>query len=83
MAKPLQDDGFAVGHSNARRLMRQAKVTVEWLTKRGPVSTDSRPSEAMAPKSLARQFDVAQPDQVWGGDSPSIWTTEGWLYLAG
>jgi putative transposase len=82
MAKQLQDDGFAVGRYKARRLMRQAKVTVERPKKRGPVTTDSRHSYAVAPNVLARQFDVEQPDQVWVGDITSIWTTEGWLYLA-
>jgi transposase InsO family protein len=82
MAKPLQDDGFAVGRHNARRLMRQAKVTVQRSKKRGPVTTDSRQSYAVAPHVLARQFDVEQPDQVWVGDITYVWTTEGWLYLA-
>jgi putative transposase len=82
MAKQLQDDGFAVGRDKARRLMRQAQVTVERPKKRGPVTTDSRHSYAVAPNVLARQFDVEQPDQVWGGDITYIWTTDGGLYLA-
>jgi putative transposase len=82
MAKPLQDDGVAVGRDQARRLMRQAKVTVQGLKKRGPVTTDRRHSYAVAPNVLARQFAVEQPDQVWVGDITSVWTTEGWLYLA-
>jgi putative transposase len=82
MAKQLQEDGFAVGRYKARRLMRQAKVTVERPKQRGPVTTDSRHSYAVAPNVLARQFDVEQPDQVWVGDITYIWTTEGWLYLA-
>lgn len=82
MAKQLQGDGFAVGRYKARRLMRQAKVTVERPKKRGPVTTDSRHRYAVAPNVLARQFDVEQPDQVWVGDITYLWTTEGWLYLA-
>jgi len=68
MAKPLQDDGFAVGRYHARRLMRQAKVTGQRPKKRGPVTTDSRHRDAVAPHVLARQFDVEPPDQVWVGD---------------
>jgi putative transposase len=60
----------------------KAKVTVERPKKRGPVTTDSRHSYAVAPNVLARQFDVEQPDQVWIGDVTYLWTTEGWLYLA-
>jgi putative transposase len=82
MAKQLQDDGFAVGRYKASRLMRQAKVTVQGPKKRGPVTTDSRHSYAVAPNVLARQFDVEQPDQVWVGDITYVWTTEGWLYVA-
>jgi transposase InsO family protein len=82
MAKPLQDDGCAVGRDKARRLMRQAKVTVERPKKRGPVTTDSRHRYAVAPHVLARQFDVEQPDQVWVGAITYIWTTEGGGYLA-
>ena len=29
-----------------------------------------------------RQFTVAQPNQVWAGDIITVWTTDGWLYLA-
>jgi transposase InsO family protein len=88
MAKPLQDDGCAVGRDKARRLMRQAQVTVERPKKRGPVTTDSRHRYAVAPHVLARQFDVEQPDQVWVGAITYIWTTEGggtwrysWIYM--
>jgi putative transposase len=68
MAKPLQDDGFAVGRYKARRLMRQAKLTVQRRKQRHPVTTDSRHGYTVAPKLLARQFAVAKPNQVWGGD---------------
>ena len=68
MAKPLQDDGVAVGRDNARRLMRQAQLTIERPKKRGPVTTDSRHRDAVAPKVWARQFAVEPPDQVWVGD---------------
>jgi putative transposase len=81
MAKPLQDDGFAVGRYQARRLMRQAKVTVQRPKQRHPVTTDSRHGYKVAPNLLARQFAVAKPDQVWVGDITYVWTAEGWLYL--
>jgi transposase InsO family protein len=82
MAKQLQADGFAVGRYTARRLMRQAAVAVRRPRRRHPVTTDSRHRHAVAPNLLARQFDVAQPDQVWAGDITYLWTPEGWLYLA-
>ena len=49
---------------------------------RHPVTTDSRHRHAVAPNLLARQFDVAQPDQGWAGAITYLWTAEGWLYLA-
>ena len=81
MAKPLQDDGLAVGRYNARRLMRQAKLTVQRRKPRHPVTTDSRHGYTVAPNLLARQFAVAKPNQVWVGDITSVWTAEGWLNL--
>lgn len=81
MAKPLQADGFAVGRYQARRLMRQAKVTVQRPTPRHPVTTDSRHGDQVAPNLLARQLAVEKPAQVWVGDITYVWTAEGWLYL--
>ena len=82
MAKALQDEGFSVGRCKARGLMNEAGVTVKRPKKRGPVTTDSRHGLSVAPNVLARQFDVAKPDQAWAGDITYIWTAEGWLYLS-
>lgn len=46
---------------------------------RGPVTTDSRHGDAVAPTLLARQFGAARPEPGWGGDSSDVWTAEGWL----
>jgi putative transposase len=62
--------------------MRQAGVVVQRPKQRGPVTTDSRHGDAVAPNLLARQFGVARPDHVWGGDISSVWTAEGWLYVS-
>jgi putative transposase len=67
-----------VGRAQARQLMRQAGVVVQRPTPRGPVTTDSHHSDAVAPNRLARQLSVARPDQVWVGDSSDVWTAEGW-----
>ena len=34
------------------------------------------------PNRLARCFTIAAPDRVWVGDVTSVWTLEGWLYVA-
>jgi putative transposase len=82
LAKQLQEEGFHVGRAKARRLMKEAGVTVQHPKRRAPMTTDSRHGYAVAPNLLARQFDVSAPDQVWAGDITYIWTAEGWLYLA-
>jgi putative transposase len=82
MARQLQAEGCAVGRAKARRLMRQAGVAGPRPTRRGPVTTDSRHGYGVAPKLLARQFDVEQPDHVWAGDITEVWTREGWLYVS-
>jgi putative transposase len=60
-------------------LMRQAGVVVPRPKPRGPVTTDSHQSDAVAPNLRARQFRVARPAQVWGGAISDVWTAEGWL----
>jgi putative transposase len=82
MAKQLQEEGFSVGRAQARRLMKEAGVSVRRPRARGPVTTDSQPGYGVADNVLARQFDVAQPDQAWAGAITYIWTAEGWLYLS-
>ena len=77
MAKPLQAEGFPVGRYNARRLMPEAGVAVRHR-KRCPVTTDSRPGDAVAPNLLARQCEVEPSDTVWAGDITYLWTAEGW-----
>jgi putative transposase len=82
LAKPLQDEGFAVGRAKARQVMRQAGVVVQRPKPRGPVTTESHHSYAVAPNLLARQFRVARPDHVWGGDISYVWTAEGWVSVS-
>jgi putative transposase len=82
IAKQLQAAGYAVGRCKARRLMHEAGVVVRRSTHQRPLTTDSRHGHAVAPNLLARQFDVAGPDQAWVGDITYVWTAEGWLYVA-
>jgi putative transposase len=81
MAKPLQAEGLAVGRDQARRLRRQAQVTVQRRKQRHPVTTASRHGYTVAPTLLVRQFTVEKPTQVWVGALTSVGTAEGWWYL--
>jgi transposase InsO family protein len=73
--------GPGVGEHRLARLMRtegiRAKTVKKW---RAPTQSPHR--LPVAANALNRQFTVAQPNQVWAGDITSVWTPEGWLYLA-
>jgi putative transposase len=68
MATPRQDEGMAVGRDTARRLMKEAGVTVRRPKQRPLVTTDSQQAYPVAPHLVARQFDVEPPEHVWVGD---------------
>jgi putative transposase len=47
-----------------------------------PVTTKSEEGASVAANLLQQDFHADQPDQKWTTDTTSIWTQEGWLYLA-
>ena len=48
------------------------------------VATDALKSPQTQPNVLDQQFDAKRPnDESWVSDITYIWTSEGWLYLAG
>src|SRR4029453_2065979 len=61
--------------------MQQAGLAVR-RPKRFVVTTERRHRFPMAPHRVARQCEVAQPEQGWATDITSLWTAEGWLYVA-
>ena len=61
--------------------MREANVQVRHR-KKYKVTTNSNHKQPVFKNLLQRQFEVAQPDQVYASDVTYIWTQEGWLYLA-
>jgi transposase InsO family protein len=82
MATQRQDEGFAVGRSQVRRLMKEVGVEVKRQSRRRPQTTDSRHGFGVVPNLLERRFDVGRPTAAWGGDIPYLWTEEGWLYVS-
>ena len=56
----------------------RAKTVKKW---RATIQFQHRFS--VAANSLDCQFAVEAPNRVWAGDLTYVWTTEGWLYLAG
>jgi putative transposase len=78
----LKASGIVCSVNRVARLMREAGLCVK--TKRKyHATTDSRHDYPVAPNLLARQFTIDRPDAVWVSDITYIWTSEGWLYLAG
>ena len=79
--RDVHDAGYRVGHERVRRLMRDAGL-VGTPRRRFRVTTQSGHGQPVAPNTLARQFAVARPNQVWAADITYCGTAEGWLYLA-
>jgi len=80
IAAELCRQGMPVGRHRARTLMRQAGIWGD--RRRRPTYRRADQPAATAANRLARQFQVARPDEVWVGDITFIPTRQGWLYLA-
>lgn len=51
--------------------------------KRFKVTTDSNHNKMVYPNVLGQQFAAKRPNKSWVSDITYIWTSKGWLYLAG
>jgi len=76
----LRETGEACGRHRVARIMREHRIKALRGYK-APRHIAGRPS-IIAPNHLKREFNVAQPDQVWVTDITYIRTWQGWLYLA-
>ena len=81
MKRAMNGLGYPISRNKARKLMREAHVHVRHRRKY-KVTTNSNHKQPVFENLLQRQFEVAQPDQVYASDVTYIWTQEGWLYLA-
>lgn len=81
MKKALNVLGYPVSRNKARKLMKEADVQARQHRKH-KVTTNSNHKQPVFDNLLGRQFDVAEPDQVYVADITYLWTQEGWLYLA-
>ena len=81
MKKALNALSYPVSRNKARKLMKEAGISAR-RKKKYKVTTDSNHKNPLFDNILKRQFDVKQIDQVYVADITSIWTSEGWLYLA-
>ena len=81
LAKDLRDLGERCSRHRIRRLMRAEGLRAQVGYGRKPRFYAGTAHTAAA-NTLDRQFDVEQPDTVWGCDFTFIKTHEGWMYLA-
>ena len=70
-----------MGRYKVRKLMAEPGLEVRY-PKRFKVTTGSGHNETISPERLARNFDVAKPNQVRTTAITYAWTLEGWLYVA-
>jgi putative transposase len=84
-AKRLCTDLRAEGEVCSRhRIARLKRANKLWTQRyrRFVLTTKADPGHARYPNLLRRNFKTAIPNRVWVTDVTSIWTFEGWLYLA-
>ena len=77
----LRARGRKVSRKRVARLMSQQGLAAR-KRRRFVRTTDSRHGQPVAPNLLNRDFSPQQPDCSWVTDITSMWTRQGWLYLA-
>jgi transposase InsO family protein len=78
----LNASGINCGVNRVARLMRENSIRAK-QSRKFKVTTNSKHNYPVAPNLLNRQFEIDCPNKVWVSDITYIWTSEGWLYLAG
>ena len=81
----LSDDLRADGETCSKHRVARLKQENALWTKRHQrfvVTTKADAGHARHPNLLHRQFTADAPNRVWVADVTSVWTLEGWLYLA-
>ena len=78
----LHAQGVGSGENRVARLMRLNGIRAK-RRRKYRATTNSKHNLPVAPNLLAREFTVDRPNAVWVSDITYIWTSEGWLYLAG
>lgn len=82
LAVELKESGVSCSENRVARLMRLGGIHA--VSKRKyRVTTNSKHDHPVAANLLNRDFSADRPNRVWLSDITYVWTTEGWLYLAG
>jgi len=80
IAQTLTNDGVSLSRYRATGIMRKLSLVSCQQPKHKYKKATKEHVEV--PNTLAREFDVSRPDQVWCGDITFIWTGQQWSYLA-
>jgi putative transposase len=77
----LAAQGISCSQERVARLMRAMEL-VAGRPRSKPMGTVRRKGALGAPNLLNREFTAPLPNEKWVSDTTSVWTTEGWLYVA-
>jgi putative transposase len=81
LMRVMRKQGFNIGRSRVRRLMKAAELVPVWKHK-FIRTTDSKHTGRIAPNLLNQDFKISKMNTVWVADITYIRTQSGWLYLA-
>jgi putative transposase len=81
ITKELRARSLPASKERVERLMRENGIRARHK-RRDKATTDSKHNLPVAPNLLDRNFQPSAPNQAWSADMTTIWTDEGWLYLA-
>ena len=81
ITEALHDEGIDCSENRVARRM-QALGLKAIQAKKFKVTTDSNHSKPVAPDLIEQDFSAEAPNQKWTSDISTVWTDEGWLYLA-
>lgn len=77
----LRDLGLRCSKERTARLMREMDLAAK-RKRQKPVGTQRRNGAHAVPNLLNREFHATSPNTKWVSDTTSVWTAEGWLYVA-
>lgn len=80
--RDLADWGERCSRKRVARLMGSASLRARAKRRRSPIDEGLRPEHTIAPNVLDRQFEAPGPNKKWVADFTSLWTAEGWLFVA-
>ena len=81
LCRDLRNQGEVCSKHRIARLKRENQLWTK-RHRRFVVTTKADAGHARHPNLLYRNFTADAPNRVWVADVTSVWTLEGWLYLA-